>query len=74
MIDLTNAELPSDIKRYTKKPIPVRAMQISEEFIVDTLEGRHTGKAGDYLMIGIRGERYPCDREIFEESYEEVKA
>jgi len=69
MIDLTNTELPQDIDQYAKKPIPIKAMQIQEEFIVDTLEGRHTGKAGDYLIVGIRGERYPCDRSIFEESY-----
>ena len=73
MYDMTNTVLPADVKQYVKKPIPIKAMQISEEFAVDTLEGRHTGKAGDYLVIGIRGERYPCDKSIFEESYEAVQ-
>lgn len=41
--------------------------------MVDTLEGRHTGNAGDYLVIGIRGERYPVKGDIFEESYDEVE-
>lgn len=73
MLDMTNIPLPNDIKSYVKKPIPVKAMRIREEFIVDTLEGRHTGKAGDYLIVGIRGERYPCDTSIFEESYEAIQ-
>lgn len=73
MLDMTNIPLPNDIKSYVKKPIPIKARQIREEFVVDTLEGRHTGKAGDYLIVGIRGERYPCDKSIFEESYEVIQ-
>lgn len=42
-------------------------------FLVDTLEGQMTGQPGDYLIIGIKGERYPCAKAIFEETYEEVK-
>jgi hypothetical protein len=55
--------------QYIKKPIPVTANQMEEEFEVNTLEGTMKGKAGDYLVTGIRGEQYPCDKEIFEESY-----
>ena len=72
MIDLTETALPANMRKFIKKPIPIRAMQISEPFTVNTLEGRHTGKAGDYLVIGIRGERYPVDHDIFKESYEEA--
>ena len=72
MIDLTNIELPSKMRQFVKKPIPIRAMSISEPFTVDTLEGRHTGNAGDYLVIGIHGERYPVKKDIFEESYEAI--
>lgn len=53
-----------------KKPIIVHAVQIPEEFRVDTLEGDYKqGKAGDYLMRGIDGELYICDRDIFERTY-----
>jgi len=42
-----------------------------EEFQVDTLEGNYkSGKAGDYLMCGVKGELYICDKDIFEESYD----
>jgi hypothetical protein len=34
------------------------------------MEGPLEGKVGDYLMIGIKGEMYPCDKDIFEETYE----
>lgn len=56
-----------------KKPIPVRCIQIPEPFEVETLEGTFTGKAGDYLIIGVEGEMYPCEQEIFEKTYEVVK-
>jgi hypothetical protein len=55
---------------YIKKPIPIKAIQISYPFWVSTLEGNHQGKAGDYLLQGIQGELYVCDKNIFEKSYE----
>ncbi len=56
-----------------KKPIVVHAKQIDEEFRVDTLEGNYKqGKPGDYLMQGIDGELYICDKEIFEKTYDWV--
>jgi len=52
------------------KTKPAEAVQIDVPFEVDTLEGEGlSGKAGDYLMRGVKGELYPCDREIFEETY-----
>lgn len=59
-------------KKYIKKPIPIRAIQIKCPFEVKTLEGLMQGKKGDYLIEGIRGELYICDREVFEESYSVV--
>jgi hypothetical protein len=54
-----------------KKPIIVYSKQILEEFQVNSLEGNYkTGKSGDYLMKGIDGELYICDKEIYEKSYD----
>ncbi len=53
-----------------KKPIPVRCIQIHETFEVETMEGIMTGKPGDWLMVGIHGEMYPIDRDIFEKTYD----
>ncbi len=81
-ITLTNWE---NIKRYRmitqalerghclKKPIVVQAVQINfpEGFSVTTKEGVMKGKKGDYLIWGvIEGEKYPCDKEIFEKTYD----
>jgi hypothetical protein len=57
-----------------KRPIVVHAKQITEDFRVDTLEGNYKqGKAGDYLMRGIEGELYICDKAIFEKTYDWVQ-
>ena len=56
-------------KKYMKKPIPITAIQIECTFEVKTLEGLMKGKKGDYLIEGIKGELYICDKKIFEESY-----
>jgi len=56
-----------------KRPIVVHAIPIQEDFRVNTLEGNYKqGKAGDYLMRGIDGELYICDKAIFEKTYDFV--
>ncbi|TKK67704.1 hypothetical protein FC093_13210 [Ilyomonas limi] len=68
-----SGEIPEfEFKQAVKKPIPVRCVQINEPFKVETLEGTLEGKAGDYLMVGIKGEMYPCAKDIFEETYDIV--
>lgn len=42
-------------------------------FIVDTLEGQMTGGEGSYIIMGIKGELYPCRGDIFEETYESLE-
>jgi len=60
-------------RKFTKKPIPISAAQINEPFEVQTIEGTMQGAAGDYLLIGVRGEMYPVKKEIFEETYQPVE-
>ncbi len=56
-----------------KRPIVVHAKQINELFRVETLEGNYKqGKPGDYLIRGIDGELYICDKAIFEKTYDFV--
>lgn len=58
-------------KKYVKKPIPIHAIQIFEEFEVESLEGNYAkGKSGDYLIKGVVGENYICDKTVFELTYE----
>ncbi|SDS56499.1 hypothetical protein SAMN04515667_2461 [Formosa sp. Hel1_31_208] len=60
-------------KKAIKKPIPIKCYQIDDTFTVDTLEGTMTGKKGDWLMVGVNGEMYPCDKSIFEKTYSLLK-
>ncbi len=53
-----------------KRPIVIKCCQINEEFEVETLEGTMRGNPGDYLMIGVNGEMYPCAKDIFEKTYD----
>lgn len=39
---------------------------------IDTLEGGHNVCPGDWIITGIKGERYPCKPDIFEATYELV--
>ena len=74
MLTFKKGKIPDfEFELAVKKPIPVQCFQINEEFTVETMEGNHLGKPGDYLMVGVRGEMYPCDRSIFEETYEIIK-
>lgn len=40
---------------------------------IKTLEGKMFISDGDFIITGIRGERYPCKSDIFKETYEKVK-
>jgi hypothetical protein len=41
--------------------------------IIKTLEGDMRADVGDWIITGIKGEKYPCRDDIFRETYEEVK-
>ncbi len=66
------AVLPIADWRSYRKTVLTFAARMHDPFEVDTLEGLHTGKDGDYLAVGPAGEMYPIDAKVFEQSYEEV--
>ena len=37
---------------------------------IETLEGKMRISEGDFIITGIKGERYPCKPDIFEATYE----
>jgi hypothetical protein len=41
-------------------------------FDIKTLEGAMTVSPGDWIITGVKGERYPCKPDIFEATYEAV--
>lgn len=41
--------------------------------VIYTLEGAMTASIGDYIIMGVDGEFYPCKPSIFEKTYEKVE-
>lgn len=41
--------------------------------LIETLEGEMIADIGDYIIIGIKGEIYPCKPDIFAETYDPVE-
>lgn len=39
---------------------------------INTLEGVMKANKGDYIILGVNGEVYPCKLDIFEKTYEAV--
>ena len=71
MIQFKQNEVPNlNFNKAIKKPIPIKCIQINEPFEVQTMEGVMKGKKGDWLMVGISGEMYPCDDDIFQATYD----
>jgi hypothetical protein len=42
------------------------------DYRIDTLEGSHQVTEGDWIITGVKGERYPCKPDIFAATYDEV--
>lgn len=61
------------LKKYRKKPIIIQAYQTEKELIIHTPEGDMKANIGDYIIIGIEGEHYPCKKDIFEKTYELIE-
>ena len=65
-INLTNIDV-AEFREF-RKTVTIKAIQILDAFIMDTLEG----KAGDWLAEGVDGVRYIIDDAIFQKTCEEV--
>ena len=72
--------------KYRKRPIVVEAEQFIKSklwpfgvkyndqgyIVIKTLEGDMSVSEGDWIITGIRGEKYPCKPDIFKATYERV--
>lgn len=57
---------------HTYYDTTVTADEEPDYFQVTTLEGDVYIKPGDWLITGVRGEKYPCRDDIFRETYEDA--
>ena len=56
--------------RYRKKPVVIEAERTQVAVVIKTLEGEMTAQPGDYIVTGVKGERYPVKPDIFDLTYE----
>mgnify|MGYP000504493329 CR=1 FL=1 len=56
--------------KFKKKPIVIEAYKTDKELIIQTLEGSMKAAPGDWIITGIRGEKYPCKPDVFDRTYE----
>ena len=61
-----------ETRKYRKKPLIVEAYVATTEEYIETLEGTMKANIGDYVITGVKGEKYPCKPDVFHETYEEV--
>ena len=52
-----------------KKPVEVVFEFAEEDGEIETLEGKFSYKKGDAIITGVKGEKYPCRRDIFDQTY-----
>ena len=57
---------------YRKRAVEIEAIELTREAVVETLEGKLVANAGDWLITGVEGEKYPCPPDVFERTYEHV--
>jgi len=58
--------------KYRKKPAVIEATRHEghEPLLIHTLEGDMTAQPGDWIITGVKGEKYPCKPDIFDATYE----
>ena len=75
--------------KYRKKPVVIEATQVvymqplpdgvyvdplsKTGVSIDTLEGKHEVTLGDFIITGVKGEKYPCKPDIFKMTYDLVE-
>lgn len=45
----------------------------SDALLIPTLEGVMTARRGDWIILGVKGELYPCKPDIFAATYDLVE-
>lgn len=57
---------------FRKKPVIIDAYQTDVQVSIKTLEGDMIADPGDWIITGVKGERYPCKDDIFWLTYDAV--
>lgn len=65
--------LSEDIMCSGNSEIGTTERCVSVRPYIDTLEGKMWVGEGDWIITGVKGERYPCKPDIFEATYEAIE-
>ncbi len=57
---------------FRKKPVVIDAVRINEPMVIASLEGEMRAQAGDWIIKGVKGELYPCNDDVFRQSYDPI--
>lgn len=60
------------MSKFRKRPVVIEAEQATVITYIETLEGTMRAEIGDWIITGVKGERYPCKPDIFAATYEPV--
>lgn len=58
--------------KFRKRPVVIDAVVTDVPVEIHTPEGTLIAQPGDWIITGVKGERYPCKPDIFAETYEPV--
>ena len=58
--------------KFHKRPVIIEAYQTDRPMDIETLEGIMHADTGDWIITGVKGEKYPCKPDIFDATYERV--
>src|SRR4051794_41552182 len=70
--DLPDLAADPRAPRVTKKPTPVQVEFAAADGVCETLEGPVRFRAGDAILTGVQGERWPVRRDLFMAGYQAV--
>lgn len=56
--------------KVRKKAVVVDAERTTKDMFIETLEGTMKASAGDWIITGVDGERYPVKLGIFDKTYD----
>lgn len=59
---------------YPKAEGDITPHPLDHMYWISTMEGPLHVSDGDWIITGVKGERYPCKPDIFEATYESVEA
>lgn len=57
---------PSEWPEWATKVV----LKDGRDLVVETLEGTMRADLGDWIILGVKGEQYPCKPDIFAATYE----